>query len=1181
MAQLVPRHVASLPSGQLFVDINLTPPGRDSLFRSAAAILHPDDAAAVPFRAQQLRLALEERAGRSLTPPEALQGLADLLARDVLVYSPQGACLTSPRGGPPPGRAQPLRLYDAGPTHRPHYDVVTKCRPLLPTPPGPLPPPPSPPPAHGVVPLEAAGSQASLRSATSAPDALTPRPPRARGASPPPPADKLTVCTWNVRGAARPDARSAVDSELWAQGAQIAVLQETRLCQQELVTEHYHWYVGGTPHRGGRGLALLVARHHPGVALRSHAFLHPDVVVAEVRLFGVPFTIVGVHLPTDGAPTQRVALDVAAAALATAQPEQFKILLGDCNAHIGRGEVGGVVGPALHHDHTNLAGAGLPALARLHRLSILTTQVRARGCAFTWRRGGAGEDLAVPTSQLDHVATTYPRARCVTAFFSQLHRSDHKLLVAALGPPPPLPFTAGRRADPGPPRPGDGAAPRRQAQEWATAALNAEAMLQERYAAALDAALLQLAARGHELTWRQLVGAMVTAANATLRVAASPMTPRRLAAVHERRRLAGLRARAPGDPHAVFLWQEAERALLWANRAHREEKVAAQLAAIQGVRPAQRLHTLFRFLRRHRRAAAARGAGPTLRQWEDAVREQAEGAHPPLLVEEPDPQDFAPTAAQLQGCASRLSRNTAPGPDDLPAELLIHATPAFFEHLAGLVGAHWRRCAFPPEWTTSCQHPIPKVPRPEEVGDYRTISLCAALYKALSLHLLDHLTALTPPLPYYQAGFQAQRSTYGHIFIVRRILDEYWRAGVPVHLLGLDIKAAFPSVSKASVVEALGAAGVPPSLSNRVIALALTDRTFIRWGGAATPTVVRGRGVRQGCGVSPFLFLLVLHGVVRRAVAPLPRFDLDFRAPGLLPVLCAYADDVLVVADGERDLADFLAAFVAGLREVGLQLNPRKCEYLVRQPAIDPLPLPRPVRMAGLEIQRVAGIIYLGAHITNALDRQPVVYHRIRRSQRSLAALLPAIRERGLPLPVLDRLHTSIIRPSLEYELALASSTQRSRASLRRQDGVIREALRATALRVRPGRLPPPPPGPVRSASRGLRIARVAWRGHIERRPAGHPLRRALAFTLGRKKVGRPCFTFNTTLAEDMARYPPPPQGWPALFQDKAALARYLRDTPTLVVSSDEEEEADDAPAELGGPHPSSEEEEVDSPDEL
>ncbi|KAK3932753.1 Putative 115 kDa protein in type-1 retrotransposable element R1DM [Frankliniella fusca] len=398
---------------------------------------------------------------------------------------------------------------------------------------------------------------------------------------------------------------------------------------------------------------------------------------------------------------------------------------------------------------------------------------------------------------------------------------------------------------------------------------------------------------------------MVTAANATLRVAASPMTPRRQAAAHERRRLAGLRARAPGDPRAAFLWQEAERALFWARRAHREEKVAAQLAAIQGVRPAQRLRTLFRFLRQHRRAAAARGAGPTLRQWEDAVREQAEGAHPPLLVEEPDPQDFAPTVAQLQGCASRLSRNTAPGPDDLPAELLIHATPAFFEHLAGLVGVHWRHCAFPPEWTTSCQHPIPKVPRPEEVEDYRTISLCAPLYKALSLHLFDHLTALTPPLPYYQAGFQAQRSTYGHILIVRRILDEYWWAGVPVHLLGLDIRAAFPSVSKASVVEALVAARVPPNLSNRVIALALTDRTFI----------------------SPFLFLLVLHGVVRRAVAPLPRFDLDFRAPGLLSVLRANADDVLVVADGERDLADFLAAFVAGLRLVGLQLNPRNCEY--------------------------------------------------------------------------------------------------------------------------------------------------------------------------------------------------------------------------------------------------------------
>ncbi|KAK3911482.1 Transposon TX1 uncharacterized 149 kDa protein [Frankliniella fusca] len=672
---------------------------------------------------------------------------------------------------------------------------------------------------------------------------------------------------------------------------------------------------------------------------------------------------------------------------------------------------------------------------------------------------------------------------------------------------------------------------------WDTDALVRSPILQDRYASTVAAAVSTVGARGGDLSWPQLSAALTTAANAVLRPPASPLTPRKRAAANQYRAALHAAHHARGDRHAAYRLQAAVRARQAAVRQHKADKLRLRLSTIQGARPVRRMHLLYRFFRRSRRTLLARGAGVTIRAWEAEVQRQAEGEQPQRLPEEDAPVDYA-TRPLLPSCA--------PAPSGCR-----HARRLGLTHLEALVRRHWAECSFPVASITSLQHPVPKILRPREVEDFRTLSLCAAVYKIVALHLLDILQTVVPALPYYQAGFQAGQSTYGHIFLVRRLLDAFWQVGTPVHLLPLDIKAAFPSVSKASVVQALQEAAVPPSLINRVVALALRDWTYVRWGAAATSIVLRGWGVRQGCGVSPFLFLLVLHMVVRRVVAPLPRFHLDFAAPGMVPILCAYADDVLVLSDRQEDVCEFLAAFRAGLSAVGLDFKLRKSEYLVRSPVPDPLPLPRPAWLAGMEVPQVSHLVYLGALITATLSRQPGVYHRVRRAQRSLAGLLPALRAQALPVAALDELHRTVLRPAIDYELGTASETQRARASLRRNDGLLLGALRATARPARPG---DQPPLRLQSAAASVRAARIRFRGHIARRPPGHPLRRALAFTApGRLKQGRPCFDFPRSLHESLARLPPPPAGWEALLLDKVALAAYLCDAAPLRASSDEE----------------------------
>ncbi|KAK3929163.1 Major yolk protein [Frankliniella fusca] len=138
--------------------------------------------------------------------------------------------------------------------------------------------------------------------------------------------------------------------------------------------------------------------------------------------------------------------------------------------------------------------------------------------------------------------------------------------------------------------------------------------------------------------------------------------------------------------------------------------------------------------------------------------------------------------------------------------------------------------------------------------------------------------------------------------------------------------------------------------------------------------------------------------------------------------------------------------------------------------------------------------------------------------------------------------------------------------TLRRQAGVMTGALMASARR--------PQRGLVRlvgeerrkaSITRAIRGARVRYWGHILRCPPAHPLRRVLQFEVGRKKVGRPCHTFNTALAADLARLPAPEGGWEALARDKLRLAAHVRAALEEDVSSEEAETSEEEDRVGGG----------------
>ncbi|KAK3916416.1 LINE-1 retrotransposable element ORF2 protein [Frankliniella fusca] len=888
------------------LEVLRVPRGPQALLTAVALALYPQDPAGAELRGRELRRIVAQRsAGRPVEGADLIRELVVLHARPIQVlrlHSRDGSvsCRTYQPAGGGHWRVRLIVLLATPGDEGSHFDVV----------------------------------------ATRAPRTFQLTPAAVRPV--------VKVATWNVRGAAAPGAAEHIDEVLAAHGVHIAALQETRLPRQDMRTANYAWILEGAPKRGGRGVAVLVRRGLPGFRLRSYTRVQDNVLQAEVELAGLLFTVVTAHVPCDGQEGQRGTLAAMSAALFTAQPGQWKLLLGDLNAHLGamdRAPAGDVLGPRLPHRASNAAGAAVLTLARTLQLRVVTTWRQARGCDCTWRQGGAANARPdAQHSQVDHVATNFPHIGRVRAEFVPGFSTDHKLVL-----------------------------------EWQVAALTGSATLQEAYRAAMDAGLQTMLTHSDPLAWVHLQRVMVSAANATLLYPGSPMTPGRQAAANLYATAERRAQRHPGSLVAAAELRQAARAHHQAQGAHQAGKVRQVFAEVQGVRPAERLNAVYRYLRRRRRAGGPRPQGVTIRDWEAEVQRLAVGEQPPLLEEELDAGGPAlapaPTADQVRGYLSGMRTRTAPGPDGLPVELFQQASGLFLHHFARVLERAWEEGRFPAGWLTSAQHPIPKVARPRTTEDYRTISLCTVVYKVLAAHVLHLLQQVIPAIPFYQAGFRAQRSTADHLYVLRAVMDECWHVGRPLHVVSLDIKAAFPSVAKGKVVEVLQGYGVPHKLINRVIQLALTDLTFLRWAASSTSTVVRGKGLRQGCPLSPWLFTLVLHGAVGAVVARLPRFSLQQTNPQVFPAVLAYADDLLLLSDRFPDVDEFVVHLVRELALLHLQLNPRKCEYLLRWPGWedpDPDPLPRPIRIGGLEMQQVESLLYLGAFISSHLSRSPI-----------------------------------------------------------------------------------------------------------------------------------------------------------------------------------------------------------------
>ncbi|KAI3368075.1 hypothetical protein L3Q82_026898, partial [Scortum barcoo] len=181
-----------------------------------------------------------------------------------------------------------------------------------------------------------------------------------------------------------------------------------------------------------------------------------------------------------------------------------------------------------------------------------------------------------------------------------------------------------------------------------------------------------------------------------------------------------------------------------------------------------------------------------------------------------------------------------------------------------------------------------------------------------------------PRIQEEQCGFRPGRGTVDQLYTLRRVLRGFMGVcPTSPHVLCGSGEGIRPCPSWYSVGSAPRVWG-PGPLLRAVRSLYDRSRSLVRIAGSKSDLFPVHVGLRQGCPLSPVLFIIFMDRISRRSQGPEGvRFG-NHRISSLL-----FADDVVLLASSSQDLQHVLERFAAECEAAGMRISTSKSEAMV------------------------------------------------------------------------------------------------------------------------------------------------------------------------------------------------------------------------------------------------------------
>ena len=292
--------------------------------------------------------------------------------------------------------------------------------------------------------------------------------------------------------------------------------------------------------------------------------------------------------------------------------------------------------------------------------------------------------------------------------------------------------------------------------------------------------------------------------------------------------------------------------------------------------------------------------------------------------------DDAPSLAETQHAISMLRNGTAPGTEQIHHRSIKEGTILAPFH--ALLQSCWQHKKIPEAWKHSLLVNIPKTAGiPLGPENCRGISLLNATAKVLTRVILNRVPN-APTLP-LQLGYNRARSSVHGIIVVQNTVQRANTANKPLFLLFVDISKAFDGIRRDLITTALCLYGFSETATTLIMQL-YDDKCTLRYpDGSFSNVIAPLRGVKQGCIVSPIIFIVLLDLAIRNTLPHVTGIGLrnlhnDTRETA---TMLLYADDIVIFGKSTEDVQRALNTLSLQLATLNLRINVSKTKILCTQ----------------------------------------------------------------------------------------------------------------------------------------------------------------------------------------------------------------------------------------------------------
>lgn len=273
-------------------------------------------------------------------------------------------------------------------------------------------------------------------------------------------------------------------------------------------------------------------------------------------------------------------------------------------------------------------------------------------------------------------------------------------------------------------------------------------------------------------------------------------------------------------------------------------------------------------------------------------------------------------------------KDRAPGPDNLPNELFTFVTEEIAELLTQIYNEFLETNTIPEEWRDSKIFLIYKegpTSNEENPRDYRPISLLNVAYKLMAIIIDLRLRSLSEDLiSNEQGGFRNGRSCIQKISILTNCLEDAKLFNKPIYLCYLDVAKAYDTTSIKAVLDLLKRLNFGKKIRRIIKNINLQCQTSVITPYGETHKFKIGNGLRQGCPLSPLLYILFLDPLLKWLNEEEIGYTLegkDDEAKSVTLNNLAWADDQVLITNNPHNLQKLLNQTATFMNHYGLELN--------------------------------------------------------------------------------------------------------------------------------------------------------------------------------------------------------------------------------------------------------------------